>query len=303
MKLFGDERDLITVPVAFGPIHDILLFYSKTNRYCFNTVFRPYLRGHVASYFKQENTRGKFWTNAITGAGTRKGDSGKPWRGFDPTAHGRHWAIPSRVTDELGIDEQLSIQAKLELLFTAGFVVLPPDGSDAMPTYKQYFADSPGMPLQDIWAYQPYTQGLLVGMEEGIDEDVRWFVAQGDNERLGYPTQKPEGLLERIIRASSSEGDVVCDPFCGCGTTIAAAQNLKRQWIGIDITHIAITLMKTRLKDAYGDSARFTGHRRTHKCTGCSRAGCIRSVSIPMVGSWTCGSASNGGQERGGQGH
>ena len=75
-----------------------------------------------------------------------------------------------------------------------------------------------------------------------------------DAERLGYPTQKPEALLERIIKASSNEGDVVLDPFCGCGTAIAVAQKLKRQWIGIDITHLAISLMKNRLRDTFGDS-------------------------------------------------
>jgi hypothetical protein len=71
-------------------------------------------------------------------------------------------------------------------------------------------------------------------------------------ERLGYPTQKPEALLERIITASSDEGDVVLDPFCGCGTTVAAAQRLRRRWIGIDITHLAITLIRHRLRDAFG---------------------------------------------------
>jgi hypothetical protein len=76
-------------------------------------------------------------------------------------------------------------------------------------------------------------------------------------ERLGYPTQKPVALLERIINASSNPGDVVLDPFCGCGTTIAAAQALGRPWIGIDITHLAITLIKTRLNDSFGDSATF----------------------------------------------
>jgi hypothetical protein len=77
-------------------------------------------------------------------------------------------------------------------------------------------------------------------------------------ERLGYPTQKPEALLERIIKASSNEGDVVLDPFCGCGTTIAAAQKLSRRWIGIDITHLAIGLIKKRLSDAYGESIKDT---------------------------------------------
>ncbi len=71
-------------------------------------------------------------------------------------------------------------------------------------------------------------------------------------ERLGYPTQKPEALLDRIIKASSNEGDVVLDPFCGCGTAVAVAQRLKRRWVGIDVTHLAITLIKSRLQDAYG---------------------------------------------------
>jgi len=76
-------------------------------------------------------------------------------------------------------------------------------------------------------------------------------------ERLGYPTQKPEALLERIISASSNEGDVILDPFCGCGTAVAAAQKLNRQWIGIDITHLAMTLIRHRLKDAFGDSVKY----------------------------------------------
>jgi len=71
-------------------------------------------------------------------------------------------------------------------------------------------------------------------------------------ERLGYPTQKPVALLERIVRASSNEGDVVLDPFCGCGTAIAAAQKLGRRWIGIDVTHLAVTLIKQRLRDEFG---------------------------------------------------
>jgi hypothetical protein len=116
-----------------------------------------------------------------------------------------------------------------------------------MPTYRQYLADSPGIPLGDIWAYQPHTRGVLYGSEEGIDEDVRWLVKQGDPERLGYPTQKPIGLLKRVILSSCPEGGRVLDPFCGCGTTIAAAQELGRPWIGIDITYLAISLIKSRL--------------------------------------------------------
>jgi len=91
--------------------------------------------------------------------------------------------------------------------------------------------------------------------EDGVKENDVWIIPVINSqakERLGYPTQKPEALLERIIEASSNEGDVVIDPFCGCGTTIAVAEKMKRKWIGIDITYLAITLMKHRLDTAFG---------------------------------------------------
>lgn len=94
-------------------------------------------------------------------------------------------------------------------------------------------------------------------MRAGAHVDNVWDIdklTSSAKERLSYPTQKPEPLLERIILASSSEGDLVLDPFCGCGTTVAVAQRLNRQWIGIDITHLAITLIRHRLKDAFGGS-------------------------------------------------
>jgi len=244
-------------PRRLGPIHDIILFYSKTGGYYFQRVFRRYLKGHVASYFKGIDERGRYWTNALTGAGTRTGQSGKLWQGYNPTAHGRHWAIPGKIIQELGIDEDLSVQEKLDELDKAGFVVHPPSGSKALPTYRQYLDVSPGIPLQDIWAYQPHTIGVVWETDEGIDEDVSWLKAQGDQERLGYPTQKPLGLLERIIQLSCPPKGVVLDPFCGCGTTIIAAQSLKRPWIGIDITHLAITLIKHRLLDTFGDQVAY----------------------------------------------
>ena len=104
------------------------------------------------------------------------------------------------------------------------------------PRYKRYLEDMPGMPAQSIWT--------------DIQPVVSW-----SREGLGYPTQKPEALLERIISASSNEGDLVLDPFCGCGTTIVAAQRLKRKWIGIDITHLAISTMKWRLEQIFHISA------------------------------------------------
>lgn len=103
---------------------------------------------------------------------------------------------------------------------------------------KMYLDESPGFKLQNIW------------------EDIPPINSQAQ-ERLGFPTQKPQALLERIIRASSDPGNVVLDPFCGCGTTIHAAQKLNRQWIGIDITYLAINLIKRRLKDAFGEEIEF----------------------------------------------
>jgi len=239
-------------PRRYGPIHDLLLFYSKTDGYYFKRTFRPYLRGHVESYFRSSDARGRYWTNALTGAGVRHGDSGKPWRSYSPTQSGRHWAMPSKIVEEAGIDESLTIQEKLDLLDAGGYIDHPPSESGSLPTYRQYLQTSPGMPLQDIWAYQPHTKGVLYASEEGIDQDVRWLVAQGDLERLGYQTQKPQGLLCRVIQSSCPDEGVVLDPFCGCGTTIAAAAMLKRQWVGIDITSLATTLIKNRLRDTYG---------------------------------------------------
>ncbi|MBM3810246.1 MAG: site-specific DNA-methyltransferase [Acidimicrobiia bacterium] len=226
----------------FGPIHDTVLFYTRSKEYTFNKVFRPYLKGHADGYFKQEDERGRYWGNALTGAGIRRGASGKPWRGYNPTDHNRHWAIPGEILDDLGFDDtNATSQDKLDALDAAGYVIFPSDDdSDAMPTYRQYLHRSPGIRLQDIWAYQPHTRGVLYGSDEAIDEDCRWMVAHGDAERIGYQTQKPEGLLDRIIRASSNEGDMVLDAYCGCGTTLRSANRLKRQWKGIDITYTAI---------------------------------------------------------------
>jgi site-specific DNA-methyltransferase (adenine-specific) len=107
-----------------------------------------------------------------------------------------------------------------------------PQKKGGIPQGRRLLEDAPGIPLQDVW----------------MDVKVMHNLAA---ERLGYPTQKPLALLERIVTASSNEGDTVLDPFCGCGTTIHAAQKLKRKWIGIDITHLAISLIEKRLRDAF----------------------------------------------------
>jgi len=103
---------------------------------------------------------------------------------------------------------------------------------DGMPRLKRYLEDMPGVSLQTLW------------------DDIPPINSQA-TERLGYPTQKPLALLERIVQASSNPGDIVLDPFCGCGTAIAAAQKLERKWIGIDITHLSIALQKYRLEEMF----------------------------------------------------
>lgn len=123
-------------------------------------------------------------------------------------------------------------KARMQKAYEEGLVVQSKPGN--VPMLKRYLDEQKGTPVSDVWS------------------DIR-PIRGGAVERLGYPTQKPEALLERIIQASSNEGDVVVDPFCGCGTTIAVAERLHRHWIGIDITHLAITLMERRLKDAFGE--------------------------------------------------
>jgi len=114
-----------------------------------------------------------------------------------------------------------------------------PDSKQKRPQLKRYLDEMSGTLLGNIWT--------------DIDP-----INSRARERLGYPTQKPLALLERILKASSHEGDVVLDPFCGCGTTIGAAQQLKRRWIGIDVTHLAITLIKHRLQDAFVEPTVYT---------------------------------------------
>jgi DNA modification methylase len=234
----------------FGPIHDTLLFYSRTPSFYFRPGRRPVMRGYVRDWFTSQDEHGPYRTNMLTGPGIRKGVSGLPWRGFDPTSIRRHWAIPRSVRDVLPPDASgWTSQETLEFLYEQGLVYIPRDGK-GQPKYKQYVGE--GTPYQDIWACQPYTQGTVYGSEEAIDEDVKWLEHNG--ERLGYPTQKPLGLLERIITSSCPEDGTVLDPFCGCGTAVVAAQHMGRRWVGIDITHHATTLIKSRLVDDYGPS-------------------------------------------------
>lgn len=237
---------------SFGPIHDTILFYSKTDDYFFKVIKRPYMKGHVEKRFSKDETgKRKFITggNILTGSGATHGESGKPWRGFDPSAKNRHWAIPSYLTKQMPPEfKKLGVLEKLEHLYQEGLIEIK-EGA-AYPTPVRYFKETDGQPLGDIWAAQPYTEGTVYGTNDAIDADVQWL-GPTDPERLGYQTQKPLGVIERIINSACPDDGTVLDPFCGCGTTIIAAEKLHRRWVGIDITYLAINLIKNRLKESF----------------------------------------------------
>ena len=215
----------------YGPVHDVILFYGASDAMQWIGGYQAYDEDYVKQRFARGDERP--WKDAdLTGSGVRHGETGTIWRGFDVTAKGRHWAYPPSELDKL--DE-------------AGLIYWPTK-KGAWPRYKKYLEDTKGISLQDVWT------------------DIYPINSQAQ-ERLGYPTQKPQALLERIIMASSNEGDVVLDPFCGCGTAVHAAQKLKREWIGIDITHIAISLVEKRLRAAF-PGLKYEVHGTPHDLEG-----------------------------------
>ena len=226
----------------FGPIHDTLLFYGM-GAFTFTPGKRPLMRKYIEDRFIYEDKRGRYQTNYLTGPGTRNGDSGKPWRGFDPTANGRHWAIPSELKKLCPIDFSSHSQKEiLEALLDAELIVFPKK-KGGQPMYKQYITG--GTPYQDIWGYQANTQGTLHGTEESIDQDVKYL--EDDAERVDYPTQKPEGLLARCISSLTQENDLVLDFFAGSGTTPAVAEKLNRRWIAIDCGKLSQYTIQKRM--------------------------------------------------------
>ena len=196
-----------------GRIHDILLFYSKSDEWQWNPVYVPYDASYVETFYKfvEPETGRRYRLDNLTGpGGAAKGNPECEVMGVR-----RHWRYS---------------RGRMDALIREGRIVQRRPG--AVPAYKRYLDEMPGVPLQDFWS------------------DIGPIASQA-SERLGYPTQKPQALLERIIQSSSNPGDVVLDPFCGCGTAIAAAHKLDRSWIGIDVTHLAVALMKNRLKTAF----------------------------------------------------
>ncbi len=201
---------------TLGRSHDIILFYAKTSSYILNRFYHEHDEDYIKSFFKHQDERGVYKLENLTSPSPRPNLT-YPYKGYPPPAKG--WRVSPEKMAELDADKRLHFPAK----------------KDGRIMRKVYLHELEGQPMTDIWA------------------DINPLSAH-DRERLGYPTQKPVSLLERIVSASSNPGDVVLDPFCGCGTAIAAAQKLGRRWIGIDITHLSIALQKYRLKDMFPDA-------------------------------------------------
>ncbi len=222
-------------PGRFGRIHDTLLFYTKKDNATWNSQYEAHDPKYIKKSYCHQDARGRYRVGDLTGAGTSKGESGQPWRGVNPTDTGRHWAVPRTNAYAEYIEKHFipnyrqisSIHDRLNALDEAGLIYWPKKGT--IPRLKGYLDSSPGRPLQDIIA------------------DIK--MGSKATERTSYPTQKPLALLECITKASSNEGDMVLDPFCGCATACVAAENLGRQWVGIDMSESAEVITKLRLQD------------------------------------------------------
>jgi adenine-specific DNA-methyltransferase len=199
---------------TYNHIHDTIFFYRKTAGTGFNTLYSSYEKDYIEKFYRyiEPETGRRFMPDNLTAAGIRRGSSGSPWRGIDPNTRGNHW----KYTIE-----------KLEELDRQGRIYWP-EKEGGMPRYKRYLDEITGLPLQSIWS------------------DINPIASQAV-ENVNYATQKPEALLERIIQASSNEGDLVADFFCGSGTTGAVAERLGRRWLMCDLGRFAIHTSRKRM--------------------------------------------------------
>ena len=194
----------------FGKIHDVILFYSKSEDPKWNNIYQPYDEEYVKQYYRYQDDDGRRWMSGdLSASGLSGGGYEYEWNGVI-----RVWRCP--------IETMRQLENENRIYYTR----------NGIARIKRYLDESEGQLTNDLWT--------------DIEALRSWH-----KERLSYPTQKPEALLERIIQASSDEGDIVLDPFCGCGTAIVAAHTLNRRWIGIDITHLSIALQKYRLQNKF----------------------------------------------------
>ena len=212
----------------YGPVHDTLLFYTKSEKSTWNRVLQPYNQSYLNKSYRHKDGEGRrYRTDNLTGPGPREGSSGAPWGGYDPSLAGRHWELPPdrALPDWFAFPagySAMAVQERLDVLDRQGLIHWPKRGD--VPAFRRYLQAMSGVAAQDVITDIPNEGGTSP-----------------------YQTKKPGALLERLIQASSNEGDLVIDPFCGCGTTVEAAHKLNRRWIGIDISGPAIDEIGARL--------------------------------------------------------
>jgi DNA modification methylase len=219
---------------GYGAVHDIILFYTKGKTFTFNKQYMEYDPAYIAQRFRYLDPDGRRYREQNLASPNPRPNLTYPYTAsngqtYPPPPNG--WKVTPERMAELDSEQRLHFPAK----------------ANARLALKSYLDEAQGLPIQDMW-----TDISSLG---------------GTNpERLGYPTQKPVALLERIVAGSSNEGDVVLDPFCGCGTTIDAAVRLKRRWIGIDVTYIAVDLIEKRLLHTFGQ-----GEAKSYEVLGIPR--------------------------------
>jgi adenine specific DNA methylase Mod len=198
----------------FGRVHDVIFLYSAGGAYTWNQLYEPYDKDYTDTFYSnvEPETGRRFQYGDLTGPGGAA--KGNPRYEFLGVT--RFWRYS---------------QEKMEQLHREGRIVFRPHGK--VPRLKRYLDEAPGLPVQTVWT------------------DIRPLINFG-KEALGFPTQKPLALLDRIIKASSDPGQIVLDGFCGCGTALVSAQNLGRRWIGIDISPTACRVMAKRLRKDCG---------------------------------------------------
>lgn len=205
---------------TWSKVADIIFFYSKGPQFNWNDPVEGHAEKYIASHYGNVDESGRRFQLTSMLSPSPRPNMTYEWLGFPSPPMG--WRFSRETMASLHADGKIWYPKKK-------------DGSydnSKRPRYKRYLDEQSGTKIGTIWT------------------DIAPINARAQ-ERLGYPTQKPIALLERIIAASSNEGDVILDPFCGCGTAIHAAEKLRRRWIGIDVTHLAITLIEKRMKDAF----------------------------------------------------
>jgi DNA modification methylase len=205
----------------WSPNADIILYYGKSNTVTWNPVYVPHAEAYVEGKYRHTDPDGRRYRLDNMTSPNPRPNLTYEWKGHAPPTNG--WRYSKETMAKLDAEGRIWY----------------PDSKSKRPQLKRYLDEQPGTVVGNVWT------------------DISPINSRAA-ERLGYPTQKPLALLERLIAASSNEGDVVLDPFCGCGTTVDAAQKLGRRWIGIDVTTLAVDLIDARLRHTYGEDIQDT---------------------------------------------